>query len=388
MINHRHYTSKVPSSVNTVLEKEANGRHGSSSPYMNDKRKLEWRNREIVGMVTVFRAFLVFVATVAVFGGTMRTMLPMSHPDEESIIRQFAATELTRGKQPLKGTEFEPLNVLLGVTTSREGLKKRIPAILKTWGSPSNLPEDVSLVFFVGEGVTPVDKNMNVFKESVIHHLPDTKDDEYPPVRKTIAIIHALNKLAAENDRKFSFRWIMRVDDDAYVNFDALRKTLNSYHPHAEHYYFGRPGRGSTQDRKIYEKFNFNSYCMGGLGDIFSPITLQELDKSIDKCAAKVRVEMPSEFWHSDVLVGYCTSEATAVECNQGMDPNDKAIARDTLFSHNYDYKTSTKSWVDTEKLTQTIILHPFKSEKDMVHEHERIQKALGRRTSQQSRRI
>ena len=370
MINHRHHHAAAVFSASTH---SAAASSKSPQAYSKYKRKAPWRDRELI-----FKSVGLCFFLAVVVGGllTIFSRRPISGTP-------VAASPLSRGRIPLKSDEsYEPLHVLLGVTTSQQGLIDRVPAILKTWGSPSNLPEDVTLVFFVGEGAIIPNNRLKALEDAVIYPLPDIQDSEYPPVRKTVAVMHALHKLAVDNDKEFSFRWIMRVDDDAYVNVSALRKTLNSYHPHAEHYYFGRQGKGTMEDRKIYEEYNFKSYYMGGLGDIFSPITLKDLDKTLDSCVTKVKTKMPAEFWHSDVLVGYCVEEATGLECNQGMEPDDKKISKDILFSHNFQYKTSSESWVKEKNIPQTIILHPFKKEEDMVKEHERIQKVLKMETS------
>ena len=122
--------------------------------------------------------------------------------------------------------------LFVGVMTSRRYLRTRAKAIHETWGSALT---NGSLLFFVGEG----DK---VEEQLPVQILDDVRDSEYPPQRKSFAMLEFMHRNLGRN-----YEWFMRADDDLFVDVRRLRTLLSSINS-SKPVYLGHPGTGKPEE--------------------------------------------------------------------------------------------------------------------------------------------
>ena len=122
--------------------------------------------------------------------------------------------------------------LFVGVMTSRRYLRTRAKAIHETWGSALT---NGSLLFFVGEG----DK---VEEQLPVQILDDVTDSEYPPQRKSFAMLEFMHRNLGRN-----YEWFMRADDDLFVDVRRLRTLLSSINS-SKPVYLGHPGTGKPEE--------------------------------------------------------------------------------------------------------------------------------------------
>lgn len=122
--------------------------------------------------------------------------------------------------------------LFVGVMTSRRYLRTRAKAIHETWGSALT---NGSLLFFVGEG----DK---VEEQLPVQILDDVTDSEYPPQRKSFAMLEFMHRNLGRN-----YEWFMRADDDLFVDIRRLRTLLSSINS-SKPIYLGHPGTGKPEE--------------------------------------------------------------------------------------------------------------------------------------------
>ncbi|KAG7367927.1 chondroitin N-acetylgalactosaminyltransferase [Nitzschia inconspicua] len=272
--------------------------------------------------------------------------------------------------------------VLVGVVSSRDNFPIRVKAIMETWGDPENIPEGITLRFFVGSPPpgsefvgNPVNDVINLASMagitdlSTIVVMDGVTDDEYPPVRKNTAMIAHMNQLVEtfENDADTptTFQWISKVDDDTYVNFDAMLSFLKK-RTYENYCVYGERGLGRVEDMLGLEKAGLKKpFCMGGPGYIMSRKTVKQTASHFKDCVRNAEnSEYKKYLWHSDTLIGLCIYNNTGAGCW-----DDRDYDQNRIFRHNYKHEDS---FPELEELSRVITTHPFKDEESMVKQHMR----------------
>jgi hypothetical protein len=273
-------------------------------------------------------------------------------------------------------------NILIGVISSRANFKTRVGSIIATWGSQSNIPEEVTIRYFVGAAeastgiISGSDEDLeNLAREagfadrSQIVVMKDVTDDEYPPVRKNSAMIKHLEKFAADFEDDLAdpstFQWAFKVDDDAYVNFDGLLNFLKKRKQEGFHVY-GERGTGRPEDRDGLAKGGLTApYCTGGPGYVLSRDALRQTAAGMDDCVSNADTSEYREYlWHSDVVIGMCVHKQTGAGCW-----NDADYDKYRVFRHNL---KAEDNFIEDQKLPTMVSMHPFKDDKSMLQLHTR----------------
>lgn len=183
--------------------------------------------------------------------------------------------------------------LFVGVLTSRRYLKSRAEAVYRTWGSLLN----GSISFFVGSG------------KSILYDLPvvvlsDVVDDEYPPRRKSFAMLKFLHRRHGKH-----FRWFLRADDDLFVDVRRLETLLFSLNS-SQWGYIGHPGTGRSWEVGNLGLPDESPYCMGGPGVLLSRDVLVALSGILSEC------ERNTVSGHEDSELGRCVYNATRLTCS------------------------------------------------------------------------
>jgi len=289
--------------------------------------------------------------------------------NEESIIREAGQIY-----------EESP-TILVGVISSRANFGTRVKSIIDTWGQSQNIPEGTLVRFFVGtppkgsefyskptdEDKAYLAKIAGIKDLSMIVVMNEVEDDEYPPVRKNTAMIEHLNKIVevfeSNIDSPSSYEWIYKVDDDTYVNFDAMISFIRTRSTEGHHIY-GERGTGRQEDREGLKHGGLvKPYCTGGPGYIMSRQTVRVVAPNFEDCVHKLDNSKYREFlWHSDSAIGLCIYKSTGAGC---WDDNDYHTHR--FFRHNL---KKEDPFIPSFDLRETIATHPFKDYVSMTKQH------------------
>jgi hypothetical protein len=274
------------------------------------------------------------------------------------------------------------LTVLVCVVSSRDNFSTRVNTIVKTWGATDNIPEGSMIRFFVGsppegsefagkpeQDVANLAAMAGIEDLSTIVVMDGVTDDEYPPVRKNTAMLENANKIVEtfenELDAPSTFQWIYKVDDDAYVNFDAMLSFLKT-RTYEKYSAYGQRGIGRAEDREGLQRGGLRKpYCTGGPGYILSRKTLQQTAPRFKECVRSADESEYREYlWHSDTVIGVCVYNSTGVGCWDDSD-----YFRRESFRHNL---KKEDPFPNDAELSQTIATHPFKTEESMMKQHVR----------------
>lgn len=268
-------------------------------------------------------------------------------------------------------------DILVAVVTSRENLSSRVAAIRESWGEASNVPANVHIRYFVGNGT---ESRFDLLRLAGLEDadelvvMTEVADDEYPPVKKNTNMlkrVHELmNEIEESSDGK-QFKYVMKVDDDTYVNFDGLLKFLAYRDPTEIHQYWGERGIGYVQDREGLRMAGLKKpYCTGGPGYVLSRQTLDETVEGIDECVQRASSSPYKEFlWHSDVVIGMCVTHQTGIGCY-----DDASYGKNRVFLNNY---RGPENFVKDGDLENVVTMHPFKKEGQMTRQHGRFEKPV-----------
>ncbi len=267
--------------------------------------------------------------------------------------------------------------VLVGIISSRANFGTRVKSIVDTWGQPQNIPEGTLLRFFVGaappdsefygrpleEDKEQLAKSAGIKDLSKIVIMDDVVDDEYPPVRKNTAMIEYLSRIVEETN--LDVHWVYKIDDDAYLNFDAMLSFVRIRSSTGYHMY-GERGTGRAEDREGLANGGLvKPYCTGGPGYIMSKQIVMDTAPNFKACVSEFDNSPYREFvWHSDSVIGLCIYKHTGAGC---WDDDDYHKHR--IFRHNLKKETV---FPPTSALKETIASHPFKSLASMTMQHSR----------------
>ena len=182
-----------------------------------------------------------------------------------------------------------PLRVLVS-TTSKSIL--RAEAVARTWAT--DIIDSGYLHFYSCNFSDEAPQTVRKF----LIKLDEIPCEEYPPVRTWTAILH---HAASIPDRT---RWVLKVDDDTYVNIPKLTAFVHAIEAqgisHSDRYYFGSLGNGRAGERHLIG-LDHADYVLGGPGVMLSVGALLALQPVLDTCMASKVPRM-----HSDTQLGRC----------------------------------------------------------------------------------
>jgi hypothetical protein len=269
--------------------------------------------------------------------------------------------------------------ILIGVTASRATFSTRVAELMSTWAS--NLPDGVFVRFFVGDpvgdaapyasgshdDVAHLAQQAGITDNSTIVVMKGVRDDEYPLVEKAAAVLKYMDKAILSlkrESRENAINWVFDVDDDTYVNVEALQEFLGKQ-SFRQHTYIGQQGVGAQKDRGMLRRGGLvKPYCMGGTGILMAKETFRVVVDNIGECIKEA--EKTQTVLYDDVLIGMCLQRRTRLGCWEAP-----SYRRDT-FAHNYE---GSDSFPPDASLWDTISLHPHKAPGMMNTTHERFKR-------------
>jgi chondroitin sulfate synthase len=233
------------------------------------------------------------------------------------------------------------------VLSSYERLVVYLPAILETWVLTAT--NEIEIIIFLEEKSFGTEEyiekiffnlNKNIKSCLFIVKLKHV-ENEYPPQKKSF---YAMKFLYTYYQYRTS--WLLRLDDNAYVNIPELIKWLKSI-DHNQPLYIGQGGTGRHNGPAIY--FPPGKYfCMGGSGVILSQQTLSQLGPRLDQC---FQFELRTN--HEDVELGRCILTHVQIGCTTAY--NSKV-----LFYHHYGPHYSFGYDFTPKIISQAFIIHPI----------------------------
>lgn len=268
-------------------------------------------------------------------------------------------------------------DVLLAVVTSRENLGTRVAAIRDSWGKISHIPANVQIRYFVGDGTeSKFDllrlADLEDADELVV--MTEVEDNEYPPVKKNTNMLKRIQEIVLDMEASsaMDFKYIMKIDDDTYINFDGLLKFLAYRDPTETHQFWGERGMGYLQDREGLKKAGLKKpYCTGGPGYVLSRATFDDTVRGIDACVQEADISPYREYlWHSDVVIGMCVTKQTGIGCHEDL----ADYKKNRVFLNNYG---GHEDFIKDGDLKNVVTMHPFKKEGQMTRQHGRFEKPV-----------
>nr|XP_039265196.1 chondroitin sulfate synthase 1-like [Styela clava] len=243
----------------------------------------------------------------------------------------------------------------IGMMSMKKFLGTRVEAVVETWAKN----QDVRLEIFASNNGTPSVRSgrVSVLKNGArIIQLPGVSDVSYPPQKKCFSML----KYIHDNHLK-NFDWFLRVDDDAYIKVDALKKLLSQADP-TKPYFIGHSGYGKHPEDYLADGEN---YCMGGTGILFSQELLRRIGPRLSDCLGEMFTE------HEDIELGRCVRKITGTSCTESWETIN-------LFYQNYgglgSYDANIKE-MSERKRTVALTFHANKESKYQYKFHQTILK-------------
>ncbi|UJR22100.1 hypothetical protein I4U23_025166 [Adineta vaga] len=237
----------------------------------------------------------------------------------------------------------------IAVLSSYERLNDYLPAILETWALTTTA--EIEIIIFVEENSSGnedyLDKLFSTLSSNIQSCLFIVKlkhvENSYPPQKKSF---YAMKFLHTFYQQRTS--WILRLDDNAYVNIQQLLPWLKSI-DHRQALYIGQGGTGRRNGPAVH--FPLGKYfCMGGSGIILSQQTLLQLGPWLDHCYTN---ELLTN--HEDVELGRCILTHVEIDCTNAYDSK-------VLFYHHYGPQYSFGKDFTPAIISHAFILHPIKT--------------------------
>lgn len=238
--------------------------------------------------------------------------------------------------------------ILIAIPTCLKYIQ-RIETILETWAK--DIPNHIELLFFIAKSEIVEAQKMLPDVEFIAGNISAS---EYPPVRRNIKM---LEKLYAEKN----FDWVLKVDDDSYVNIGNLQTLTYSFRT-SSHAFLGSRGYGRLLDRDFLDLKK--PFCMGGPGYLLRKSTLARVIPEFPTCLRDAENDIHKyNVWHSDVVISKCVTKVTKLGC---WESDDESLIQysNNLFKQHY---TSAKP------VYNTVTYHPLKTRDAMVQYHNSI---------------
>ncbi|CAF1483143.1 unnamed protein product [Adineta steineri] len=249
----------------------------------------------------------------------------------------------------IKTCENERSNIFLtiAILSSYERLIDYLPAILETWVLTTT--NEIEIIIFIEEKSFQSEEfiekiflklNQNIKSCLFIVKLKHV-ENSYPPQKKSF---YAMKFLYTFYYQRTS--WILRLDDNAYVNIQKLIPWLKSI-DHRQALYIGQGGTGRQNGPAVH--FPPGKYfCMGGSGVILSQQTLIELGPWLDQCFTKELLTI-----HEDVELGRCILTHVQISCTNAYNSKN-------FFYHHYGPQYRFGYDFTPSIISRAFILHPI----------------------------
>ncbi|CAF1581851.1 unnamed protein product, partial [Adineta steineri] len=247
--------------------------------------------------------------------------------------------------------ESSNLFLTIAILSSYERLLFYLPSILNTWILTTT--NEIEIIIFIEENSFETEESLeNLFLQLnqqiksclfivKLKHVENT----YPPQKKSFYAMKFIYTFYQQ--RTF---WLLRLDDNAYVNIEKLVPWLKSI-DHRQALYIGQSGSGRRNGPSIH--FPSEQYfCMGGSGVILSQQTLIELGPWLDQCLNKEIRTI-----HEDVELGRCILTHVHISCLKAYDSK-------YFFYHHYGSRYLFGYDFTPLILSRAFIIHPIKDQK------------------------
>ena len=280
-----------------------------------------------------------------------------------SVIQELESTAQTKASPAQTGLEstLSPsVRILIAIPASLKFLETRVFAIFDTWGK--KIPAMFAVRLFFARGVAAEAKRMLVEKYgSTIANCVlaiDTTEVEYPPVRRNTEMWKAV---ALISEATPGLEWVLKVDDDTYVNMKGLEDLVKLFDPENA-YLLGGRGYGRPADKDFLDLSE--PMCMGGPGYMVTTTALRLFAPSLRSCAEGFdKHEHREALWHSDVIISKCIYEYAGLGCwNKGAEKV-KPFHVDIFKQH---YKSQ-------KPIYDSVTYHPLKTYAAMVAHHKKV---------------
>jgi hypothetical protein len=226
---------------------------------------------------------------------------------------------------------------------------QRLETILETWAK--DIPNHIELLFFIAKSEIEEAKKMLPNAEFIAANISAS---EYPPVRRNIKM---LETVYAEKN----FDWILKVDDDSYVNIGNLQTLTYSFRT-SSHAFLGSRGYGRPLDRYFLDLKK--PFCMGGPGYLLRNSTLARVIPEFPNCLRDAENHTHKDkVWHSDVVISKCVTKVTKLGC---WESDDESLIQ-------YSNNVFKQHYMSAEPVYDTVTYHPLKTRDAMVQYHKSI---------------
>uniref|UniRef100_A0A1B6DYF9 Hexosyltransferase n=1 Tax=Clastoptera arizonana TaxID=38151 RepID=A0A1B6DYF9_9HEMI len=243
--------------------------------------------------------------------------------------------------------------VFTGVMTADVFLNTRAVGVYETWGKHLR----GRIAFFSGENSTQPEK---------YPYMPVVRlrgvDDVYPPQLKAYEMLRYM----WEKYGRY-FEWFLRADDDVYMRVEKLEEFLQKLDSSIP-YYIGQPGRGNPDKKDLLGLGEFDNFCMGGPGVIFSRAMLALIYPHIDRCIKDLNTT------EEDVELGLCVRRYLNYQCTWAYEISRTFVHQLNVTDYVGNYTLKRKNMYELTSL------HPLKNTPqqyvlDNFYEGELIQK-------------
>jgi len=265
----------------------------------------------------------------------------------------------------LPNEESKPTsNVYIGMMSTEKMLSTRMLAAASTWMKEKSIY--VEVISANGNSSLPEEQQLELEEAGVrIRPLEGVDGNVYPPQKKSFALLRHMYDEHVNN-----FDWFIRLDDDAYVNFEKLQSFLNRVNS-SQPLQIGHPGFGKNSQDFLK---NGENYCMGGPGVILSRKILMKIRPHLITCMNKIYTE------HEDIEIGRCIHELSGVSCTLSWDVRH-------YFYQNYQGGTYARNMktLTSKHLSSGLIFH---ANKDSEYQYKMRADLLKQQISNLLRRI
>ncbi|CAF0791721.1 unnamed protein product [Adineta ricciae] len=246
--------------------------------------------------------------------------------------------------------ESKQIFLTIAILSSYERLLIYLPSILNTWALLAT--NEVEIIIFIEEKFSipeeSIEKLFLRITPSMQSCLFTVKlkhvENAYPPQKKSFYAMKFMHIFYAQRTS-----WILRLDDNAYVNIEDLVRWLKSL-DHTRILYIGQGGTGRRNGPPIH-LLPGEYFCMGGSGIILSQQILVQLAPWLDHCYNREILTT-----HEDVELGRCILNHLHISCTNAYDAKD-------FFYHHHGPRYSFASDLTPTILSRALIIHPIKDQ-------------------------
>lgn len=257
-------------------------------PSNGSTRMSSWRQVVVFCFGVVLGLFVALLIRKSVLGAIHFCLQVNRESLVKGSVDPFDIIGANRSKYPHNSNS----NLLfVGVMTAQQYLDTRAVAVYETWAQ--HIPGKIA--FFTSEFSVTNSKIPIIRLKGV--------DDSYPPQKKAFMMIKYMHDHYLDH-----FEFFMRADDDVYIRPEKLEQFLRSVNSSLPHF-IGQTGRGNSDEYGRLALLEYENFCMGGPGVIFSRPTLARTAPHVGTCLRNMHST------HEDVEVGRCVQRFAGIPC-------------------------------------------------------------------------